>query len=214
MLAACAQLPDAPTSQPITTQQDPAAYQKFITNQRALAKILTFNIKGQVGILNSKERYSTTFSYLNYSPSYYAISMDVPYSAKQIGISRSGQNYIYSRDGKSYYANDPAKFSQAVFGFEIPIAKLTDLVLGRPFVDNYDYRLGNANVKVEDGLVTEQHYQGITVKYSDYRLIGKYYLPYQIDITRLTDRVKIKAFDKEYKIITEAKDELNLPGLN
>lgn len=193
LLASCSQIPQQ--VQHNLTLTAPVAGTENITfaqNQQALADVDALDLHGQVGIINLEKRYSTTFKYQQQASGSYKVSLDIPYSTKQVSVLKIGNSYLYVEDNKTYSSTSLEKFSEALFGFYVPLDILKDIILAKPIVP-----MDDPSLILQQNVVKSQAYNKTTlINYDDFKLVDhKFIVPYVINITHATDRIKIKLLD-------------------
>ncbi|RIY32195.1 hypothetical protein CJP74_05360 [Psittacicella melopsittaci] len=161
----------------------------FSQNQAALARIQSLDLNGQVGIITSQDRTSTTFTFSSLANGDYSVNLNIPYTARQASLKKVNARYFYSEGGKTYTANNEQEFSKALFGFAVPLTVLNKIVLGIP--------LDPSNAVVRGNVLASQVYDGNTlITYGDYRLLdNKYLVPFAISIQRESDSIRIRLLE-------------------
>ena len=169
-----------------TIPTNASAHQQHLAT---LNSIKSFALKGRLGVVTQQKGFSGSIQWQHLSEAD-DISIYSPLGAKiaNIAKNRTGVTLI-GQDGKRFQAIDAESLTENTLGFRLPLADLSDWVLGKPGLNKIDALSTN-----ELGRIITFKQDGWVISYENY---------IEIDSVSLPTRISLKSEKVNLKIIIE-----------
>lgn len=171
LVNACATLPKTASEQPNTTAA---------THELHLAKlgvIKDFSLKGRLGVVTQKQGFSGGIDW-QHSLTEDNIDVYSPVGGKVANIHKNLKDVtLTQQDGQSIRAQTAESLTETTLGFRLPLAGLSEWVLGKPTASNIE-----ASSWDESGRLLTLKQDGWDIRYENYADVDGQFLPKKITL--------------------------------
>lgn len=181
-LAGCAQLSTQP-------QQPPADAQAQARHLRSLADISAFSLSGRMAVQTEKRGFSGSVRWKHTDDGDH-FSLYSPLGAQVADIKSDKDGVtLTTNDHKTYQAADAETLLQQTMGWRLPLAGLSDWVIGRPTESHYEVIDWDAQ-----GRLKRLKQDGWDIEYPSYR---------NVEGTDLPEKILLRSQQLDLKLLVE-----------
>ena len=169
-----------------TPPNNASAHQQHLAT---LNNIKSFALKGRLGVVTQQKGFSGSIQWQHLSDAD-EIAIYSPLGAKIVNIAKNNTGVtLTSQDGKRFQALDAESLTENTLGFRLPLADLSDWVLGKHGLNKIDALSTN-----ELGRIITFKQDGWDISYENY---------IEIDNVSLPTKILLKSEKLNLKIIIE-----------
>lgn len=174
----------APTQKPIANNQSSLVMHE--AHLLTIAKITAFNLKGKIGVQANRNSFSGSLHWQHALETDH-IALFSPLGSQVADIKKT-QTFVTLTDnqGQAITEKNAEALTEKVLGWQLPLAGLSDWVLGRPSQTGLSDREWDG-----DGKLIKLTQNGWQIEYMEYTKIDAYQLPVKMHLQHGNVKIKL-----------------------